>query len=146
MPREHRAATRRSNAQLLGRAARRTVNRNVLVEGLENRLLLSTYVVNTTADSGTGSLRSQMITANFHAGADTITFSFRTRGVHSIHLLSGLPGIIDPLTINGNISGNILGTVKPGIELDGSGLGAGENGMGIYGDNSTITGLIINRF
>jgi len=59
---------------------RRPLNNPKIVEVLEPRRLLSTYVVNVTGDPlflspGQVSLRSAISRANTHAGADTISFS-----------------------------------------------------------------------
>src|SRR3954471_7177693 len=54
-------------------------------------------VVTTTADSGPGSLREAIETANATPGLDTITFDIPGSGVHTIQPLSALPPIADPV-------------------------------------------------
>jgi hypothetical protein len=77
---------------------------------LEDRTVPSTFTVTTNADSGIGSLRTAITSANSASGADTIVFSTTTSGgatnfsdgsAHTISLLSPLPTITDSLTITG---------------------------------------------
>ena len=59
----------------------------------------NTYYVTTVSDTGIGSLRSFIDTANVYAGADTIILSL---SVHdTVHLASRLPTITDSLVISG---------------------------------------------
>ena len=67
------------------------------VEALEDRSLPSTFTVTNLLDTGAGSLRAAVASANASAGADTIDFA--TTG--TIALTSGQLDISDSLTING---------------------------------------------
>ena len=58
----------------------------------------ATYVVTNTDDSGVGSLRAAIDSANGQAGADTITFNVSG----TINLTSTLPYISDDVTIDGS--------------------------------------------
>jgi len=58
----------------------------------------TTYVVTNTDDSGVGSLRAAIDSANGQAGADTITFNVSG----TINLTSTLPYISDDVTIDGS--------------------------------------------
>src|SRR5579871_1732206 len=58
------------------------------LEALEDRMLLSTFFVTNTNDSGPGSLRQAILNANQHAGLDTIAFNIAGAGVHTIALKS----------------------------------------------------------
>src|SRR5436189_140941 len=51
------------------------------VEVMESRQLLATFVVNTTADGGLGSLRQAIIDANTTPGNDLISFTIPGAGV-----------------------------------------------------------------
>jgi hypothetical protein len=62
------------------------------VEPLEDRSLLTTFIVGTTADSGPGSLRQAILDANATAGADTIAFNIPTSDPGYIDVDSGLAG------------------------------------------------------
>lgn len=48
------------------------------VEVLEDRLAPATFTVTNTADSGAGSLRQAILSANAAFGADTIAFAIGT--------------------------------------------------------------------
>ncbi len=114
------------------------------MEVLEDRMLLSTFVVNNTNDSGAGSLRQAILDANANPGVDTIDFSISGSGVQTITPTSQLPTITDPVTIDGTSqSGYAAG--QPIIELDGSQAG---NSIGLLfqiGGN-TVEGLVICNF
>lgn len=91
-------------------------------EALEARQLLSAIQVTSNADSGAGSLREAIATANANKQADTITFA---SGVTSITLTGGelvlsetgasnRTTIKGPVSISGNDASRIF-TVKPGV-------------------------------
>ena len=101
------------------------------------------YTVSSTADSGAGSLREAIDQANTNGGAGTIAFAIGT-GPQTIDLLSALPAITAPVTIDGTTQHGYAHT--PLIELDGAGAGAGTNGLTITGDDITVKGLIIGDF
>ena len=103
-------------------------------------------LVVTTDDAGVGSLRNAITVANATPGPDTIGFAIPGDGPHTIHLLSALPNITDPVVIDG--------TTQPGftscqaglvIELDGSAVAVGS-GLSITAGSTTVRGLAINRF
>jgi uncharacterized repeat protein (TIGR01451 family)/CSLREA domain-containing protein len=116
-------------------------------------LAFNVITVNTLADdaviNSNCTLREAIIAANTNlavdacqpgaAGPDTIQFSLGA-GTPAINLLSALPTITEPLTINGNTGGSLR------VELNGAGAGAGANGLNITAGNSTIRALVINRF
>lgn len=110
---------------------------------------LSSLTVTTTADSGPGSLRQAILDANTAPGQDIIAFDIPGPGPHTIQPLSALPDITDPVLIDG--------TTQPGascdswpptlmIEIDGSLAGSYVDGLRITGGNTTVRGLVINRF
>jgi hypothetical protein len=113
------------------------------LEELETRYLLSTFTVTTVADSGAGSLRQAIVEANLTSDPDTIQFAIGS-GQQTIKPLSPLPNINHPLTIDGTTQPDFEG--QPLIELDGSMAGANSNGLRISAGNSTVRGLVINRF
>jgi parallel beta-helix repeat protein len=108
--------------------------------------VLAVYTVTNTNDSGAGSLRAAIASANGTAVADTIEFNIPGAGVRTINSLAPELQITRPVTIDGTTQPLYAGT--PLIELNGSGAGA-INGLvltGVNSSNSTIRGLAINRF
>jgi len=110
-----------------------------------------TFTVNSTADPGDGTcdatectLREAIAAANANAGTDTIAFDIPGAGPYTISPGSALPTVTDPVTIDGTSEPDFAGS--PIIELDGTNAGAGVNGLRITAGNSTVKGLVINRF
>ncbi len=89
-------------------------------------------------------LRAAIQEANDTSGADTIGFDIPGSGVQTIAPASGLPTVTGPVTIDGTTQPGFSGS--PVIELNGSGAGAGVDGLAISAGNSTVRGLVINRF
>jgi hypothetical protein len=106
--------------------------------------VIPVYVVSNTNDSGPGSLRQVLLTANLNPGLVTITFNIAGAGVQTITLASALPIINNPVVIDG-LSQSGAGSA-PGIELNGASAGADANGLVIVAGNSLVRGLVINRF
>jgi uncharacterized repeat protein (TIGR01451 family) len=104
----------------------------------------STFTVTSPNDAGSGTLREAIDFANVNPGPDLIDFNILPAGPQTISLLSALTPIIDPVTIDGTTQPGFNGT--PIIELNGSGLPAGTDGLFITAGNSRVTGLVINRF
>src|SRR5438034_1619367 len=75
--------------------------RQLALEELESRCLLSVYGVTNTADIGAGSLRQAILDANAAPGADLITFNLPGTGVQTIAPVTALPTITDSVTIDG---------------------------------------------
>ncbi len=106
---------------------------------------LATFTVNTTNDSGLGSLRQAITDANALGGADTIAFAIGF-GAQTISLASALPEITDQVTIDGWTQPGFAGS--PLIRIDGGLAGAGVDGLTLSGtaDASVIRGLMMTRF
>src|SRR5262245_34612478 len=138
------------------------------LEPLEIRAVPATSTVTGTDDTiavdGFVTLREAITAANTNAvsgdaaagsvGADTIEFNIAGAPgtVHTIQPLSALPTITEALTIDGysqlGASPNTLATGDNAflaIELDGTNAGF-QPGLAISAGNSTIQGLVINRF
>ena len=125
-----------------------------------------TFVVNTAADSDDGlcstavsgcTLREAINAANANSGPDSINFNIPGPGVKTIQLASNLPFITSPVTIDGYTQGVAApNTLTVGdnalllIELDVSAVSSAgcciASGLRISGGNSTVKGLVINRF
>ena len=89
--------------------------------------------VTTAEDSGPGSLRAQLATANEKPEADVITFEV----AGTIRLTSPLPPITQPLSIDG----------EGAIEIDGSDLDAGVFALDIqHTTGCVIEGMTIRNF
>lgn len=115
----------------------------------------ASYTVTNTSDSGAGSLRQAILDANANPGTDTINFNIPGAGPHTIKPLSALPTITDPVIIDGYTEpGSSPNTNGPGlginavlmIELDGTNAGDLVDGLYITAGDSTVRGLVINRF
>ena len=104
----------------------------------------STLTVTNVSDSGPGSLRLAMLRANDGGPRDTIVFNIPGAGVHTIRPPAlALPGLGQPVVIDGTTQPGYSGT--PLIEIDGTTAGT-VNGLGLFGGNSIIRGLALNRF
>ena len=117
-------------------------------EALEPRVLLATYTVTTTADSGAGSLRQAILSANANASAgDTIRFNIPTSAgaVATILPATPLPHVTDRVDIDATTQpGYTPG--RPVVQITGM---SGTLRMGLYllnASNSRIRGLILNRW
>ncbi len=114
------------------------------VELMEDRTLLATFLVNTTADSGAGSLRQAILDSNAATGGtSTIDFAILGQGVQTIVPISPLPAMTSSMLIDGFSQPGYAGT--PIIELSGREEGSGD-GLTITGSGSTIRGLDIDNF
>ena len=89
-----------------------------------------TFTVINTNDSGAGSLRQAIMSANTNAGLDTINFNIPGAGVHTITIASDLPNITSPVIIDGYTqSGATPNTLAVGdnaalkIEINGNSKG-----------------------
>src|SRR5262249_18823156 len=82
--------------------------------------------------------------ANQHVGADTINVQVPGTGPQTIQPLTALPAITDPVVLDGTTQNGYTGT--PLVELDGSNAGANVSGLVVTAGNSTVRGLVINRF
>jgi titin len=103
-----------------------------------------TFTVTSTNNGGVGSLRQAITDANANVGStNTISFNVGGGGPQTITPLSGLPNITNPVVIDGTTQPGFSGT--PLIELNGASAGA-VNGLRISAGNSTVRGLVINRF
>ncbi|MBI3408200.1 MAG: right-handed parallel beta-helix repeat-containing protein [Planctomycetes bacterium] len=108
------------------------------------------FTVNTTDDVNDGvadethtSLREAILAANAHPGPDIIRFNIPGPN-RTISPLSELPVITDPVTIDAATQPGYRGL--PLVELEGSKLATGGNGLTITGGGSIVRGLVINRF
>jgi hypothetical protein len=135
----------------LQQQSRRPWRKRPFVEVLEDRYLLSAYIVNSAGDDGDiGELRDAINQAN--ATGSTITeidFHIGTVGSQqTISLTSALPALTaSNVNINGLSQGG-AGNTTPLIQLDGGGIvgTTGINGLVISGSSCTVSGLVISHF
>ena len=114
----------------------------------------ATYIVTNTEDSGEGSLRAAIESANDNDDLDLISFNIPGLGPHTIQPLSALPDIIYPVVIDGYTQPGATPATESDpaaliIEIDGSRISCYElhycSCLTIHADNSTVRGLVINR-
>jgi len=101
------------------------------------------YTVTNTSNSGAGSLREAITSANSAPGTPTVCFAIPGGGVHTIAPTSPLPAISGSMVIDGSTQTGFAGA--PLIELNGTSAG-GQPGLVLAAGDSTVRGLIINRF
>ncbi|NNF57962.1 MAG: T9SS type A sorting domain-containing protein [Rhodothermaceae bacterium] len=109
----------------------------------------TTFIVTTTNDSGTGSLRQAILDANANSGTDEIHFDIPGGGPHPIQPEDLLPTVTEAVTIDGLTQPGADCTSWPPtllIELDGSMAGFGDEGLDLQASGIIIRGLVINRF
>lgn len=104
----------------------------------------SVFTVTSAVDSGPGTLRQALLDANTSAGPDLIQFALPGSGPFTIRPLTGLPGIYEPVTIDGAAQPGYSGA--PVIELDGSLAGSSAYGLRILSSNCIVRALAISRF
>lgn len=145
------------------------------VERLEDRMAPAIYTVNSVGDQpdptpndgiqddcdpntpdNQYTLRGAIQTANSHAnagGPDEIRFNLVGQGPFTIKPASDLPNITEPVVIDGySQPGTAVNTAAVGfngkllIELDGTNAGVVARGLKITTKDSTVKGLVINKF
>jgi hypothetical protein len=127
------------------------------LELLEERRLLTTFLVVNTNDSGAGSLRQALLDSNSPSspGPNVIDFNIPASGVQTISPATALPVITNPVTIDGysqpganpNTNGSGLAdNAVMLIQLKGASSTSASSGLTIAAGNSTIRGLVINGF
>jgi hypothetical protein len=131
---------RRNKARSQPKTALRT--RKLQLETLEARTLLATFTVVNTNDSGEGSLRAAMESANSNPGFDRIEFNIPGPGQKTINLLTELPDITDVVSFD--TSRQLPRNEVPPIEIRGGGQVAW--GLTLRANDSFIGGLVLNGF
>ncbi len=104
----------------------------------------ATIAVTNTADSGPGSFRQALVTANASPVPNTIVFQIPGTPPFSIAPASALPAITQPVVIDATTQTGYAG--KPLIELNGVNTGSSTVGLEFAVGASTLVGMAINRF
>ena len=106
----------------------------------------ATFTVTNTADSGAGSLRRAISSANAASGADDVTFAIPGAGSHTIPVTSApLPVVTGRLKIDGATQPGFAGI--PLIQIDDAiGGGAFTTGIDISAGSSQVLSLSITGF
>jgi CSLREA domain-containing protein len=100
-------------------------------------------------------LRAAIEESNALVGTDLIEFNIPGAGVQTIAPLAPLPEITSPVVIDGYTQPGASPNTNPTtagsnavllIELNGANAGPGADGIRILSGNSTVRGLVINRF
>lgn len=148
-------ASSRSDSKFCSSLSTQQGLRVLLALGLGVAGLAKAAVINVTntADSGAGSLRAAITSANASATVDSIAFLIPGAGPHVISPASPLPSITQPVTIDGYTqAGALENTLAEGsnavikIQIDGALAGATTTGIGVCSSNVTIRGLSITDF
>ncbi len=121
---------------------RKTSAASPRLEPLEDRTLPSTFYVTNSNDAGKGSLRQAILDSDAKAGSNRIVF--RINGPTEIDLLSPLPAITNPVTIDGTSQKGYAG--QPLVVVNGLQAGAAADGLDVETDHVSITGLEIENF
>ncbi len=93
--------------------------------------------------NGAANINADVVAVGAYGTNDTIHFAIGT-GVQTIALGFSLPAITKPVVIDGTTQPGFAG--RPLIVLDGVSAGGGAIGLQVNGGNSTVRGLVIDRF
>ena len=118
--------------------------RRMAIERLEERVLLSTYLVTNNADSGAGSWRQAITNSNATPGSPQNEIDFQiTGGNNVITLASPLPAITAPVWLNGTTQSGYV--ASPLVQINGYGLSIGAGGSKVTALDivSTNSGALI---
>lgn len=102
----------------------------------------ATFTVTNLNNSGAGSFRQALTSANGAPGADNIVFNISG----TIPVIGALPGITGPISIDGTTAPGFVPCGPPTVALDG--LGGGGNGLQFFSgaSGSDISALNIRNF
>lgn len=128
--------------------------KNRLIAGVLSAAMLSpalagaaTFTVSNLSDSGAGSLRDAITSANASADpTNTIDFSgLAAAANYTINLSTELPSITKSgTTVDGTTAPNF--SADPIVQIDGATLGGSDSGLTVAANDCTITGLVITNF
>jgi titin len=112
------------------------------LEALEERAIPAVITVFNTNDSGAGSLRQAITSANLNPGPDTINFNIPGGGAQTISPASALPAVTDTVTIDATTQPGYNGS--PFVLINGG--AALPFGLIVQANGCTVKGLDIFNF
>lgn len=133
-------------------AATITVNGTADVEGNDNQCTLREAIIAANTNTASSDSANGCAAGQASPTIDTIAFNIAGAGVHKIAVLSTLPAITQAVVVDGYTQpGSSVNSLPVGdnavllIELDGTGLPAGNDLFHISSDGSTLSGLVMNH-
>ncbi len=129
-------------ADFVGAVAESNETNNTAFHGYT--VAFTELMVINTADSGPGSLRQALLDANVAPDTTTIHFNIPGAGPYTIQPQTPLPTVTSPIVLDATTQPSFAGT--PIVELSGVLAGASAVGLVLEGGNSTVRGLVINRW
>lgn len=119
---------------------------SLLIVLISVTLNAATFVVTSTANGGSGSLRTAINNANNTVGKDTITFNFgNSVSARTISITSALPAVTEALVIDGStLPNSSFGNSDAKVLIRTS--TSGVQGLRLYADSCEIYGLYLKGF
>ena len=144
-----------ANSRFAKKNVRVTRRRTPEMLCMEGRVLLSSFPVINTNDSGAGSLRQAITDADAAGDGSVVKFQIPGAGVHTIAPTSGLPAVTAAITIDGTTQTGAQANTNTMdqadnavmlIELSGANDSAGDRGLTISGAGATVRGLTVDNW
>jgi uncharacterized protein (TIGR02145 family) len=107
---------------------------------------VDTLFVTNISDTGPGSFRAAIQSANSDPDQDIILFNIQGIGPFVIKPQTALPLIINPVIIEGTSQPGTIDSTNLLIKLDGTNAGTGSNGLTINASYCSVKGLEISKF
>ena len=127
------------------RPRRKSSSHPLVVERCEERILMATFTVTTNADTGVGSLRDAITSANGNGQVDKIVFNLQASEL-TIRPQTALPVLSESGTTIDGTSQTGYAPGAPVVEISGQDLPVNTVGLTLTGGNITINSLLIDRF
>ena len=143
------------NSRFVKKNARVARKRTLEMLCMEGRVLLSSFPVINTNDSGTGSLRQAITDADAAGDGSVITFQIPGSGVHTIAPTTSLPAVTAAITIDGTTQTGAQANTNTMdqadnavmlIELSGASDSGSDTGLTISAAGATVRGLTIDNW
>ena len=112
---------------------------------LDDRTAPAVFTVTNANDSGAGSLRQAILSANATTAIDSISFNIPGSGLHTIYLATALPAVTGPTTIDASTEPGYT-TGVPSVAIDGGANKVSGFEFTATASHSTLRGFAIYRF